>query len=200
MKKSLCFILLSFVLQTAFSQETASKPDTAGVIQPAKPRSSPMAISFYKKDDTYLKVVYGQPNRKGRAIFGSLVPYGKIWRTGANEATEITSSKDFRLGGKTLKAGTYTLFTIPDKDKWTVIINSELGQWGEYKYDNTKDILSVEVPVQILPKEVYEAFTIKLEETPAGCDLVMRWDAVRVAVPVTFGAAAMGSKASRRGR
>jgi hypothetical protein len=81
-----------------------------------------------------VKVTYGQPSKKGRVIFGDLVPYGEVWRTGANEATEITFSSDVVISGKTIKAGTYTLFTIPQKNTWTIILNSELKQWGSYGY------------------------------------------------------------------
>lgn len=149
-------------------------------------RKSPMAIAKYKSDNMYIKIVYSQPFKRGREIFGELEPYGTVWRTGANEATEITTTKDIRIGDKALKAGTYTIFTIPNKEKWTVIINSELGQWGAYKYDKAKDLFSFDVPVT-KSAIIYEAFTIEFEETKTGADMVMLWDTIRVAVPVRFG-------------
>jgi hypothetical protein len=149
-------------------------------------RKSPMAIAKYKSADTYIKVVYSQPFKRGREVFGELEPYGSVWRTGANEATEITTTKDIRISGQELKAGTYTIFTIPEKDKWTVIINSELGQWGAYKYEKEKDLFSFDVPVTQSPI-IYEAFTIDFEETNTGVDMVMLWDTIRVAVPIRFG-------------
>jgi hypothetical protein len=178
--------------QAAFAQSSAAdstkhlvKNDTLKVITPPKPRPSPMAVACHKEETIYLKVTYCQPFRKGRQVFTELAPFGKVWRTGANEATELTVTKDLKIGGKPLKAGTYTVFTIPNPDKWTIILNSELGQWGEYKYDSTKDVLSVEVPTQ-KNNEVYEAFTIQFNETKTGADMSLLWDATKVVVPFTF--------------
>ncbi|QHT65728.1 DUF2911 domain-containing protein [Rhodocytophaga rosea] len=148
-------------------------------------RKSPMAIAKYQSNAMYIKAVYGQPSKRGRVIFGELEPYGKVWRTGANEATEITFTKDVKIAGKSLKAGTYTLFTIPNRDKWTVIINSDLGQWGAYKYEKEKDLFSLDVPVT-KPEYQYEAFTIEFEETRTGVDMELLWDTTRIAVPLTF--------------
>lgn len=128
-----------------------------------------------------VSVTYGRPYKKGREIFGGLVPYDQVWRTGADEATQITFKKDANFGGKPIKAGTYTLFTIPGKTEWTVILNSKLGQWGAFSYDKVKgqDILKVMVPVNhtLAPAE---QFTILL---PNG-KLMMLWDQVSVSVPV----------------
>src|SRR2546421_2697491 len=99
-----------------------------------------------------IKVTYGRPYKKGREIFGGLEKYGRVWRTGADEATEISFAKDGTVGGKPVKAGTYTLFTIPGKDEWTIILNSQLGQMGAFSYDKykNKDVLQVNVPVKKL--------------------------------------------------
>lgn len=128
-----------------------------------------------------VKVVYGQPSKKGRVIFGELVPYGQVWRTGANKATEITFAKDATFGGKPVKAGTYSLFTIPEKEEWTIILNSALKQWGAYEYEKIKDknVLEVKVPATAAKAEV-EKFTISL---PAN-QLVLEWDKTKVSVPV----------------
>jgi ABC-type sulfate transport system substrate-binding protein len=156
------------------------------VIQP-KPKSSPLAMSNFVGKDAYLKVTYGQPLRKGRSIFGNLVPFGQIWRTGANEATEFTTTKDIKINGKLLKAGTYTLFTIPDAEKWTIILNGVLGQWGAYKYDEVKtaNVLEFTVPVAKSEDE-YEAFTIQFEENKQGADLVILWENTRIVAPIEF--------------
>src|SRR5688572_31274397 len=95
-----------------------------------KPRPSPLAIAAIRYKDAYIKVTYSQPLKRGREIFGKVVPFDQVWRTGANEATEITTTKNIQINGTLLKAGTYSLFTIPQKEKWTIIINSELGLWG----------------------------------------------------------------------
>jgi hypothetical protein len=182
MKKIVCVLAFIFAgfSTIAFAQEV--KKDS--VVTP-RPRTSPMAVAFIKTQNQYIKVVYSQPFKRGREVFGDLEPYGEIWRTGANEATEITITKDVKVAEKLLKAGTYTLFSIPAKDKWTIIFNTELGQWGAFKYDKSKDILKFDVPVS-QPKEIFEAFTIKFNETKTGADMLMAWDKVKVVVPFTF--------------
>jgi hypothetical protein len=89
-----------------------------------------------------------------------LIPYDKVWRTGANEATEITTTKDLTINDQPLKAGTYSFLSIPGKEKWTIIINSDLGMWGSYNYNQKMDVLRFEVPVELLRETVYEPFTI----------------------------------------
>lgn len=133
-----------------------------------------------------IKVVYGQPSKRGRVIFGSegsnsLEKYGKVWRTGANEATEITFKNDVMFGGKHVKAGTYTLFTIPNEKEWSVILNSQLGQWGAYDYEKIKgsDVAQVKVPVTA-NKTPVEKLTI----TPANASLAIAWDNVSISVPI----------------
>lgn len=128
-----------------------------------------------------VKVTYGRPYKKGREIFGGLEKYGKVWRTGADEATEITFAKDMTFGGQPVKAGTYTLFTIPEKDEWTIILNSQLGQWGAYDYDKNKDkdVLKVKVPAKTLDTPI-EQHTIRFE----GDNMIIEWDKAQVAVPV----------------
>ncbi|RBL91856.1 DUF2911 domain-containing protein [Chitinophaga flava] len=142
-----------------------------------KERKSPH-VNVENKD---IKVVYGQPSKKGRVIFGTLEPWGKVWRTGADEATEITFKKDVVFGGKSVKAGTYTLFSIPDQKKWTVILNSKLGQWGAYDYEKIKgqDVASVQVP-----RETLKAPVEKLTFTLPGNAVVFEWDDTKVSVPV----------------
>ncbi|HTS45892.1 MAG TPA: DUF2911 domain-containing protein [Puia sp.] len=130
-----------------------------------------------------IKVTYGRPYKKGRDIFGKLEPYGKVYRCGADEATTITFAKNGTFGGKPVKAGTYTLFVTPYADKWTVILNSQLGQWGAFKYDQykDKDVLHVDVPVKNLSSPI-EQLTIRF----AGPAMVIEWDKTQVSVPVNF--------------
>lgn len=128
-----------------------------------------------------VKISYGQPSKKGRVIFGELVPFGQVWRTGANEATEITFAKDSKLGGEAIKAGTYSLFTIPGESEWTIILNPTLKQWGSFGYDKIKDkdVLKVKVKPG-KTSGVVEKFTIRFE----GSNLIMEWDTTQVAVKV----------------
>jgi Protein of unknown function (DUF2911) len=133
--------------------------------------------------DKNIKVMYGQPSKKGRVIFGDsgLEKYGKVWRTGANEATEVTFKSDVMFGGKMVKAGSYALFTIPGEKEWTVILNSTLGEWGSFGYDKIKDkdVASIKVPVS-MNKTPIEKLTI----TPANSSIAIAWDNMTVSVPV----------------
>ncbi len=146
---------------------------------------SPADISYYRGKDKepIVKVIYGRPQKKGRVIFGELEPYGKVWRTGANESTEIKFFKSVKFGGKEIKAGTYSLFSIPDKDKWTVIINSQTDQWGAYSYDAQKDVARVEVKPQSLTPEL-EILNIVFKDSEKTPSLVIAWDKVQVEVPL----------------
>lgn len=128
-----------------------------------------------------VKVAYGQPSKRGRVIFGELVPYGKVWRLGANEATEITFAKDGSFGGKPVKAGTYTLFTIPEASEWTFVLNSSLKQWGAYEYDKIKDKNVLEVKAKATKTG---APVEKLTITVPSDKLVVEWDNTHVEVPV----------------
>lgn len=125
------FLLLAFTLSVQAQMGNKQK------------RESPPAEMTTKIGDATIVINYSQPSVKGREIYGGLVPYDKVWRTGANEATTFSTDKDITVNGEKLKAGTYTLFTIPGIDLWTIIFNSELGQWGAFKYDASKDVLRV---------------------------------------------------------
>lgn len=150
-----------------------------------KPRPSPLEMVTMKYDDVYMKITYGRPHKRGRKIFGDLQPYGEIWRTGANEATEVTVTGPIKMGGQLLNPGTYTLFTIPYADHWTIILNSELGQWGAYNYNEKFDVMRFDVPVS-KTKEVYEPFTIEFEQKAQSAELLMIWDQTKVTIPIEF--------------
>ncbi|GJM29760.1 MAG: hypothetical protein DHS20C17_23950 [Cyclobacteriaceae bacterium] len=150
-----------------------------------KPRPSPLEMVTMKYEDTYVKITYGRPHKRGRNIFGDLLPYGEVWRTGANEATEITITGTVKLGEHQVKPGTYTLFSIPEKDHWTIILNSELGQWGAYNYNAKLDVIRFDVPTSTT-EEVYEPFTIEFEQKANSAELVMMWDNTKVAIPLEF--------------
>jgi hypothetical protein len=129
-----------------------------------------------------IKVTYGRPYKKGRDIFGGLEKYGNVWRCGADEATEITFAKDGTLAGKPVKAGTYTLFVIPNEKTWTIILNGDTKYWGtDYASHKSKDVLHVDVPVKNLDK-VVEQLTISFP----GNNMHIEWDKTQVAVPVKF--------------
>ena len=108
-----------------------------------------------------------------------------MWRTGANEATEITTTKNIQINGTLLKAGTYSIFTIPQKDKWTIIINSEVGLWGAYNYNSKLDVMRFDVPV-LQSDVVYEPFTMEFNHRNEVADLLLYWDKTKVSIPVKF--------------
>lgn len=148
---------------------------------------SPSASEKFEKNGLVVTVDYCQPSKKNRLIFGeekdkALVPYGKWWRTGANEATVIKFSKDVTIAGKLLKAGTYTLFTIPNKDRWTIIFNQEVGQWG-LSYDEKKNVMTVSVASTQVDSSV-EQFKISFVEQPEGGEMILQWDTTQVIVPI----------------
>ena len=143
----------------------------------------PVASPRVTAEGKNVTVAYGQPSKKGRVIFGELEPYGKVWRAGANNATEITFKKDGSFGGLPVKAGTYTLFAIPNEKQWTIILNSELKQWGAFGYDKVKDkdVLKVNVPATKIDNTV-EKLTYRFTDT----HMIIEWDQTQVAVPVSF--------------
>ncbi|NOT52531.1 MAG: DUF2911 domain-containing protein [Chitinophagaceae bacterium] len=158
---------------------------------------SPMDMSYYPSNYPVLKiqdkiteplvarVIYSRPQKSGRTIFGGLVKYGEVWRFGANEATEIEFYKNVRIGGKKVKAGRYTLYAIANETSWTIIVNKETDTWGSFKYDTKKDLVRTEVPVQKTDSPV-ESLTMVFEKTTTGSNLIVAWDAVKVAIPINF--------------
>lgn len=169
-KTNLIIILSTMLCLNSFAQER---------------RSSPLSIAATRYKDTYVKIVYSQPQKKGRDIFGHLVPYGEVWRTGANEATEMTVTTDIMINSQELKAGTYSIFTIPNQSSWIVIFNADLGLWGSYNYNQKREVLRIEVPVQV-QYETTEAFTIGFDPRNNVADWYFKWDKTKVVVPIQF--------------
>ena len=158
---------------------------------------SPMDMSYYPVNYPILKIqdkiteplvsriVYSRPQRNGRRVFGELVEYEKVWRLGANEATEIEFFKNVNFAGKAVPKGTYTLYAIPTLNTWTVIINTETDTWGSFKYDSKKDLVRVEVPVQRLP-ETTDVLSIYFDKTALGFNLSAAWENTGVSIPITI--------------
>ncbi len=139
-----------------------------------------------KKGDPVIKVIYGRPQKKGRTMLGGTEPYGKVWRTGANESTEIKFYKDVTFGDKKVTAGTYTLYSIPDKSEWTIILNSKLDTWGAYEYEEGKDVIRIKVPAGKTDGEI-EAFTIDFDGANGGsATMRLAWENTLVQVPVKY--------------
>jgi hypothetical protein len=149
-------------------------------------KHSPEETAVFNAGDLTVTVNYSRPYKKGREIFGGLVPYGKVWRTGANEATTVEFNKEVSFGGTRVPAGTYTLWTIPGPTEWSVILNSKMYGWGvnfdtEASREPIADVATAKVVPEALPASV-EQFTITVEGTPPA--LVLQWDLTRVAVPL----------------
>jgi len=148
------------------------------------PQASPAASFKQRVGLTDVEVEYSRPGVKGRKIFGGLVPYGEVWRTGANSATKITFSTDVKLEGSAVPAGSYALFTIPGEGEWTVILNKVTGQWGAYAYDQKNDLVRVKAKAAALPESV-ETMTLSVDDVRGGtAKLAMTWDKTRVSVGI----------------
>lgn len=149
---------------------------------------SPEDTVTYAHNDLHLEVFYNRPYKKERIIFGELVPYGEVWRTGANEATTFFTSKDILVDGSPLPAGKYTLWTIPGPESWKVIFNEKMYPWGitaegtPYR-DPQYDVLTVEVPVKKL-EESQEQFTISFKEAYDFIEMNLFWDQTLVRIPI----------------
>ncbi len=129
-------------------------------------------------------ITYGQPGAKGRPIFGALIPYGKLWRTGANSSTKISLDQTVSFDGNTIPAGTYALYTIPQKDEWTIIIHKNEKLWGDAGYNQSNDLVRFKVPSKKL-NDYQETLLINFENFNAnGADLVIKWEKTEVKIPV----------------
>ncbi len=131
-----------------------------------------------------ITVDYSSPRAKGRKIFGGLVPYGEVWRAGANEATTFVTTTDVMVGGSHVPAGSYTIFTIPNKDKWTLIISKKTGEWGIPYPGTDQDLVRVDMKVSATPSPV-ENFTIAFDKAASGCTLRMEWETTRATVDIS---------------
>ena len=142
-------------------------------------------------DKAMIRVIYSRPAKKDREVFGKLAPYGKVWRAGANEAPEIKFYQDVTIGGKKIPAGNYALLTIPGEKEWTIILSSDLDQWGAYSYNEALDVARLTVPVQ-KSDTVIDNFSIQFAKKDAqnwndkSVVMYMGWDTTMVAVPISL--------------
>lgn len=156
-----------------------------GLAQLALPQPSPKASVMYTVGLTEVGITYSSPAVNEREIFGKLVPYGEVWRTGANTATEISFSTDVMVAGKPVKAGKYALFTIPMENSWTVIINSNANQWGSTNYKQELDVVRFEVaPEKMTEKKERLGFYIN-HVSADEAHVVMKWDRIKIKFPIT---------------
>jgi hypothetical protein len=180
-------ILLLFTVQVSAQLNSSELPPLD---------KSPMDMSYYPVNYPILKIqdkatepmvmrlIYSRPQLNGRKVFGELQEYGKVWRLGANEATEIQFFKDVKRNNKKMKKGRYTLYAIPFADKWTLIVNKDTDIWGSFRYDESKDVVRIDLPVA--KNEVTEVMTIVFNKSSAGADMNVYWDDVKVSLPIVF--------------
>lgn len=181
MRQFQCFaILLVLLLAGTFAADAQKLPGLD---------SSPADIAYLRENGRgtapVARVVYGRPSKKGRTMLGGVEKFGAVWRTGANETTEIKLFKPVTFGDKQIPAGTYSLYTIPEKDEWTIIFNSKLDTWGHYEYDQTKDVARIKVPAGKSDSEV-EAFTIAFDGGNGTGTMALAWENTLVKVPLKF--------------
>ncbi|MCX6214429.1 DUF2911 domain-containing protein [Spirosoma sp.] len=183
-------LLLGFIL---FTIATASAQTFRGLDK------TPMDMAYYPDDYAHdrkfapakigtdkamVRITYNRPFKNGREVFGKLVPYGKVWRAGANEAPEIKFYQDVTIGGKKIPAGSYALLTIPNENEWIIILSSDVDQWGAYSYNEKLDVARVNVPVQKAETPL-ENFSIQFAKKDAkNAVMYMGWDTTVVAVPI----------------
>jgi len=174
MQKRTALLALFVVIAASFAlaQQDKSK-------RPSPPQQAMCKFS----DGKGVTVDYSSPRAKGRKIFGDLVPYGEVWRTGANEATTFVATGDLNVGGKDVPAGNYTIFTVPNQDKWTLIINKKTGEWGiPYKYESD-ELARVDMKADKTSGPV-ENFTIAFDQSGDSCTMHMDWENTRASVTV----------------
>lgn len=158
---------------------------------------SPMDMAYYPVNYPVLKiqdkvteplvarVIYSRPQKNNRTIFGELVEYEQVWRLGANEATEIEFFKEVKIGGKKISKGKYTMYALVHPDSWDIILNKDTDIWGAFKYDSTKDVVRVRVPVQ-KTTEVVDPFSMTFAKSATGADLIIAWDNITATLPIAF--------------
>jgi hypothetical protein len=166
---SVCLLLCSATIASA--QEKKSRP------------SPPAKAECKLADGKTITVDYSSPRAKGRKIFGGLVPYGQVWRAGANEATTFATSSDITVGGKAVPAGKYTIFAIPGEDKWTLVISKKTGEWGTAYPGADNDLARIDMKVS-KPSSPVENFTIAFNQNGNACTMRMEWENTQASVDI----------------
>ncbi len=147
--------------------------------------ASPHDIVYFRTNKISppkIKVLYGRPKKNGREIFGNVIPFGKIWRVGANEATEVVFYNDVVFGETEVKAGTYVLYAIPDQNEWTLILSSNTDVWGTYEYEQKYDV--ARAMAKVSKAEFIEAFSIGFKDKGKHINMVLAWDTTRITAPI----------------
>ncbi len=185
-KLFLACVISCSMISVATAQSTLPLVDKSPMDESYCPANYPLLKIQDKATEPLLaRVVYSRPQKNGRVIFGDLIEYGKVWRLGANEATEIEFYQNVKIDDTKIKKGRYTLYAIPDTAKWTIILNKETDIWGSFRYDIKKDVARFEVPVQTQTENA-EVFTITFDKTEKGYDLQFYWDNIKISLPISI--------------
>jgi len=174
--KFLLFLFVSVLLKNNLSAQGFNDLDQA-----------PHDIAYYRQNmvaKPLVKVIYGRPQKNGREVFGDVVEYGKVWRTGANEATEVKFYQDILFGDVRVAAGTYVLITIPGENQWEVILSSNVDVWGAFQYNPFFNVAKITVSSK--KAEEVEIFSIGFKEKQDSINMVLAWDSTRINVPISF--------------
>ena len=174
--KKIILLVAVFALTIGFSNQAIAKNFKGLDKSPMDIASFP---SNYRVSEKVIKIIYSRPQLKGRSL-EKLAPLGKKWRTGANEATEVTFYKDVVFGGTAVKAGTYTMYAIPGKTTWTVVLSSQLNVWGVYFHKDENDIAKVTIPVK-QTEENLDVFSIAIDEDMT---INLGWGTTLISIPV----------------
>ncbi len=183
--KKIFIAALGIIFLMGIPQLKAQERDTTSPNFP-KMDASPMDLTIYRdsNNDVIARVLYSRPKKRNRVVFGKLVPYGQVWRTGANEATELTLFKDMKVGDAVVEAGTYTLYSIPKEKEWTIILNQRTHTWGAYEYTDEEDVVRITVPVRQSSTNIENlSMTFERASDDSGTNLLIGWDDKYVKVP-----------------
>jgi hypothetical protein len=185
MKKILAGCIIALLISvSSFAQSKIPSLDKSPLDMSTYPANYPMLkIQDKATEPLIARIIYSRPLKNNRVIFGDLLEYNKVWRFGANEATEIEFFKDVKINNVKVKKGRYSVDAIPAVDKWTIIFNKDLDSWGSFKYDSTKDVVRMDVPVQ-KTTDIAEAFYIYFDKASSGFTMNAGWDDVKVSLPV----------------
>jgi hypothetical protein len=194
--KQLLFLFAFAAITVAAQAQTATRTSFSPAVKLPELDKSPMDMAYYPVNYPVLKiqdkateplvarVIYSRPQANNRMVFGELVEWNKVWRLGANEATELELFRDVKIGGKKITKGKYSLFAIPEKDQWTLILNKDTDIWGAFKYDEKKDVVRVPLSVKRPPAPV-DAFAIVFEKSSNDSILLdIAWENAMVSLPI----------------
>ncbi len=187
MRTLMLFLLLAAAGQVSAQVSTDSLPglDKSPMDESYFPANYPILKVEGKISGTpVMRVIYSRPQMKGRKIFGDLIPFGQVWRLGANEATEIEFFTEVRIDQKKVPKGRYTVYAIPYPDTWTLILNRDTDTWGSFHYDSSRDVLRTDIPVVHFGPT--EALTIVFHARGGGATMDIYWDDANVSLPITF--------------